>query len=136
MNFDYDSGTGRNELIWKIAHDEETDELISEIENCEDANYSDNEGYTYLHYAAISHKARAVKALLEKGADPNRVSKDGSVPILCALGRINKNNTEILRTFLDYGLNLNMLHNGETLRDVILYFEDPELDEIILNINQ
>lgn len=131
MKFDYDMGTGRNELIWKISHDEETDELISEIKNCQDVNYSDNEGYTYLHYAALEHKSKVIKALLEKGANPNCVGKCGNVPILHALGRINEKNGEILQMFLDYGLDLDMLHAGETIREVIFSFEDPEYNEII-----
>ena len=46
-----------------------------------DVNIADNLGYTPLHMAVIKKNVRAVKALLQKNANPNAVSDIGSTPL-------------------------------------------------------
>ena len=48
-----------------------------------------------------------------------------------ALGTKNNNNQEILRLFLEHGLDLEKKINGMTIKETILSFEEPELAEII-----
>ena len=136
MNLDYDMGTGRNELMWKISHDEETEEeVIEEINKCSDVNYTDAGGFSYLDFAALNHKTKIIKALLEKGANPNGLplekgtSRNGfpkkrNVAILYALGRNNPKNPEILKLFLEYGVDLDMVVNGMSIREVIDSFDE------------
>lgn len=122
MNFDYDMGTGRNELMWKISHDEETDDLISEINKCQDVNYTDKQGVGYIDLASMHHKVRIIEALLKKGANPNSY-RHNRAPLLHALGRRNDNNPEILKLFLKYGVNLDIIVNGMTIREAVYSFD-------------
>lgn len=131
MKIDYDMGTGRNELMHKISHDEETIELVSEISKCNDVNYCDKNGRTYLYYAALHHKVKLMEVLLERGADPNTIDDRGQTPLLCALGRKNSNNPKILELFLNGGLDLDMIIHGRTLKEAILEFGIEEYDAIL-----
>lgn len=131
MAIDYDMGTGRNELMYRITHEKESDDLIAEIEKCEDVNYSDKYRYTYLHFAAQSHQVGVIKALLERGANPNALDNRGAVPILAAIGRKNDSNAEILKLFLQHGMDLNILIHGKTLKAAIEEFEDDKYNAII-----
>ena len=121
---------GRDDIFWQIGHEEST-ELLASIKNLENVEFKDKQGLTYLHVAAINHKIQVIKLLLEKGANPNCVDKRGATPILMALGTKNNNNQEILRLFLEHGLDLEKKINGMTIKETILSFEEPELAEII-----
>lgn len=121
---------GRDETFWKIGH-EETPELLEMIEALENVEFMDSKGLTYLHIAALNHKLEIIKLLLKKGANPNCEDNKGGSPILMALGRIHEKNAEILKTFLDYGLNLERIENGMTIKETILSFEDKELNDVI-----
>lgn len=121
---------GRNDIFWRIGH-EETSDLLANIRALKEIEFSDDTGLTYLHVAACNHKLKVIKLLLEKGANPNCEDNRGGSPILMALGRINENNPEILRVFLEYGLNLERIENGMTIKETILSFEDSELNEVI-----
>ena len=121
---------GRDDIFWQIGHEEST-ELLASIKNLENVEFKDKQGLTYLHVAAINHKLQVIKLLLEKGANPNCVDKRGAPPILMALGTKNNNNQEILRLFLEHGLDLEKKINGMTIKETILSFEEPELAEII-----
>lgn len=121
---------GRDDIFWQIGH-EESPELLASIKNLENVEFKDKQGLTYLHVAAINHKLQVIKLLLEKGANPNCVDKRGAPPILMALGTKNNNNQEILRLFLEHGLDLEKKINGMTIKETILSFEEPELAEII-----
>lgn len=129
MNYRLDR-LGRDDIFWRIGH-EESPELLATIRNLENVEFKDKQGLTYLHVASINHKLQVIKLLLEKGADPNCVDKRGSTPILMALGIKNNNNQEILKLFLEYGLDLEKKTNGTTIKETILSFEEPELTEII-----
>ena len=130
MLINYDLGTGRDEIIFKISHDEENDELIAEIKKC-DVNYMDKTGRSYLYYAALHHKVKLVEVLLERGADPNIIDDRGQTPLLCALGRKNSNNPKILELFLKAGVDLNNITNGKTLKEEIYEFQIEEYNAII-----
>lgn len=124
---------GRDEICWKISHDEESPELLKEIEKLASVDYRDYEGVTYLHFAALNHKLEIIKLLLKKGADPNCKDYRGRFAIIWALGIKNKKNPEILKLFLEYGLDLDIKkeNDGLTIRETILSFELPELNEVI-----
>lgn len=121
---------GRNDIFWQIGHEEST-ELLASIKNLENVEFKDKQGLTYLHVAAINHKIQVIKLLLEKGANPNCVDKRGATPVLMALGTKNNNNQEILRLFLEHGLDLEKKINRMTIKETILSFEEAELAEII-----
>lgn len=125
-------GLGRDEISWRIGH-EESPELLKIISELESVDFRDEEGTTYLHVAALNHKLEIIKLLLEKGADPNWQDYKGRFAIIYALGRRNEHNPEILKLFLEYGLNLDIKKNndGLTIRETILSFEDPKLNEVI-----
>lgn len=121
---------GRNEIFWEIGNGENPD-LIAAIKELNDVEFKDDKGLTYLHVAACNHRPQIVKLLLEKGADPNREDKRGACPILMALGQKDENNPEILRLFLNHGLDLQKVIHGMTVKETILSFEDSELNDVI-----
>ena len=124
---------GRDEICWKISHDEESPELLKEIEELPSVDFRDYEGVTYLHFAALNHKLEIIKLLLKKGADPNSKDSRGRFAIIWALGMKNEKNPEILKLFLEYGLDLDIKkeNDGLTIRETILSFELPQLNEVI-----
>ena len=123
---------GRDEIFWRIGH-EESPELLKTISELQNVDFRDNEGTTYLHVAALNHKLEIIKLLLKKGANPNWQDNKGRFAIIYALGRRNEKNPEILKLFLEYGLDLDIKKNndGLTIRETILSFEDQQLNEII-----
>lgn len=131
MNDHLDS-MGRDDIFWRIGR-EESPELLASIKNLENVDFRDKRGLTYLHVAAINHKLQVIKLLLEKGANPNCVDKRGATPVLMALGVKNRNNQEILRLFLEHGLDLEKKIHGMTIKETILSLslEEPELAETI-----
>ena len=124
---------GRDEICWRISHEEETPELLAVIDELPSVDFRDFEGVTYLHFAALNHKVEIIKILFKKGADPNARDDKGRFAIIWALGMKNEKNPEILRLFLEYGLNLDIKkeNDGFTIRETILSFELPQLNEVI-----
>lgn len=121
---------GRNEIFWEIGNGENP-ELIEAIRKLNDVELKDDKGLTYLHVAACNHRLQIVQLLLEKGANPNCEDKRGACPVLMALGRKDENNPEILRSFLNHGLDLQKVIHGMTVKETILSFEDLELNDVI-----
>lgn len=123
---------GRDEISWKIGH-EESPELLKRISELQNVDFRDEEGTTYLHVAALNHKLEIIKLLFKKGANPNWQDYKGRFAIIYALGRRNEKNPEILKLFLEYGLDLDIKKNndGLTIRETILSFADQKLNEII-----
>lgn len=118
----------RDIVCYAISHeDEET--AIKLLELIENIDKEDYQGFTYLTTACLEHKTNVIRELLIKGANPNHKSN----PILKALGRKNINNPEILKLFIEYGLNLDLqlTNNDLNIRETILSFEDQKLNEII-----
>ena len=124
---------GRDEMCWRISHEEETPELLKAVKDLPSVDFRDFEGVTYLHFAALNHKVEIIKILFKKGADPNARDDKGRFAIIWALGMKNEKNPEILRLFLEYGLNLDIKkeNDGLTIRETILSFELPQLNEVI-----
>lgn len=124
---------GRDEMCWRISHEEETPELLKAVKDLPSVDFRDFEGVTYLHFAALNHKVEIIKILFKKGADPNARDDKGRFAIIWALGMKNEKNPEILRLFLEYGLNLDIKkeNDGFTIRETILSFELPQLNEVI-----
>ena len=52
-------------------------------------------------------------------------------PIIFALGMKNVNNTKILETFLEHGLDLNVPYGDSTLKEMIESFEEDEWNTLI-----
>lgn len=121
---------GRDELFWRIGH-ENTDKLLEDITLYANVDFVYEIGRTYLHVACSAHNLAVVRLLLQKGADPNCKDKEGHSPILSAIGRIDEDNPEFLRIFLEYGLDLNEDVNGLSLKEVIESFEEEELNKVI-----
>lgn len=123
---------GRDEIFWRIGH-EESPKLLKTISELQNVDFRDDEGTTYLHVAALNHKLEIIKLLFKKGANPNWQDNKGRFAIIYALGRRNEKNPEILKLFLEYGLDLDIKKNndGLTIRETILSFEDQQLNEII-----
>lgn len=123
---------GRDEIFWRIGH-EESPRLLKIISELQNVDFRDDEGTTYLHVAALNHKLEIIKLLFKKGANPNWQDNKGRFAIIYALGRRNEKNPEILKLFLEYGLDLDIKKNndGLTIRETILSFEDQQLNEII-----
>lgn len=88
-------------------------------------------GFSYLHRACQAHYLEAIEVLLKMGADPNIIDKRGHSPILEAIGSINENNNAILKLMLEYGLNLDKMEGGMTLKEQIESFDDDEMNRII-----
>ena len=124
---------GRDELFYRIGDEEESPELLETISRLEKVDFRDAEGVTYLHIAALNHKPKIIKLLLEKGADPNSKDYRGRFAVIWALGTKNGRNPEILRLFLEYGLHLDIKkeNDGLTIRETFLSFENPKLNEVI-----
>lgn len=126
-----DAYLGRDEIFRRLGH-EDSPELLRAISQLEKVDFRDDEGTTYLHIAALHHRTQVIKILFEKGADPNWRDNKGWLPILYALGRKNEDNPEILKQFLEYGLNLELeTSGGQTVGETIASFGDPKLDEVI-----
>ena len=123
----------RDEIFWMIEHDDDIEKVINLIDNLDKVDFRDAEGTTYLHVAALNHKLEIIKLLLKKGANPNCQDNKGRFAIIYALGRRNEKNPEILKLFLEYGLDLDIKKNndGLTIKETILSFEDQQLNEII-----
>lgn len=121
---------GRDELFWRIGN-EDSQKLLEDIEKLDIIDFADDKGRTYLHVACSAHNLEVVKLLLKKGANPNVRDKNGSLPIMSAIGRINDKNPELLKVFLEYGLDLNAKVNGMTLRETIESFDEEALNAVI-----
>ncbi|HUN56218.1 MAG TPA: ankyrin repeat domain-containing protein [Smithella sp.] len=86
------------------------------LEKGADANAKDTDGVTVLLYAVESFEApedaanAIVKALLDKGADPNML-KDGWSPLMYAAAR---NKPQIVKLLIAKGANVNANKDGNT----------------------
>lgn len=121
---------GRDEMFWRIGN-EDSRKLLDDIEKLESIDFADDTGRTYLHVACSAHNLEAAKLLLKKGANPNVRDKNGRLPIMSAIGRINEKNPEFLKVFLEYGLDLDADVNGISLRETIESFDEETLNSVI-----
>ncbi len=121
---------GRDEMYWRIGN-EDSRKLLDDIEKLERIDFADDSGRTYLHVACSAHNLEVAKLLLKKGANPNVRDKNGRLPIMSAIGRVNEKNPEFLKVFLEYGLDLNADVNGISLRETIEAFDEEALNSVI-----
>lgn len=127
---------GRDEIFYMISHNDNETQLIERLNQLQDVNIADDMGVTYLHVAAINHEVNIIKVLLSKGADPNCVDKRGMTPLEHAIGRLYKENAEILREFLKYGADLNMMMGDVTIKERIYEFELQDLIDVLKEFEQ
>ncbi|MBE6826280.1 MAG: hypothetical protein E7511_05290 [Ruminococcus sp.] len=121
---------GRDEIFWRLGH-EKSDDLLIRLRNLENVNFQDETGISYLFMACSSHYLEAIMILLENGADPNLTDSSGREPILAAIGQKSDNNAKILEAFLNYGLDVNRIKGGGTLKELIQSFEDESLNDVL-----
>jgi len=129
---------GRDEMFYRICHIndvviEDKDSVLSAIKNITNPDFQDNRGESYLHMACQAHSIEAISLLLKKGANPNITDRFGYPPIFSALGRISDNNPLILEVMLHYGLDLNRVIDGLSVKKHIEMFGNDKLNEIINN---
>lgn len=126
----YPTMYNRDEIFFRLGI-EKSEELLQKIRCAENPNFQDDMGFSYLHRACQAHYLEAIEVLLKMGADSNITDKRGHSPILEAIGSINENNNAILKLMLEYGLNLDKMEGGVTLREQIESFDDDEMNRII-----
>lgn len=126
----YPTMYNRDEIFFRLGI-EKSEELLQKIRCADNPNFQDDMGFSYLHRACQAHYLEAIEVLLKMGADPNITDKRGHSPILEAIGSINENNNAILKLMLEYGLNLDKMEGGVTLREHIESFDDDEMNRII-----
>lgn len=126
----YPNMYNRDEIFFRLGV-EKSDDLLQKLRNVDDPNFQDDKGISYLHRACQSHYLEAIKILLELGADPNINDIRGFSPVMDALGKINENNNAILEIMLQYGLNLDKMEGGKTLKERIESFDDDEMNKIV-----
>lgn len=129
---------GRDEMFYRIGHInidsvEDKDSVLTAIKEITNPNFQDKEGISYLHMACQAHSIEAISLLLKKGANPNITDRFGYPPIFSALGRISDNNPFILEVMLHYGLDLNRVIDGLSVKKHIEMFGNDKLNEIINN---
>lgn len=130
-----DNNTDMFFLISHIYHPEITlmsqEEVLEEVKKIDDPNRINDQGYSYLHFACSEHNMDIIRILLELGADPNLPNCNGWPAIISAIGSKNENNPEILKIMLSYGLDLNRMIKGKTLKTSIEEFPGVEYKEIM-----
>ena len=126
----YPTMYNRDEIFFRLGI-EKSEELLQKIRCADNPNFQDDMGFSYLHRACQAHYLEAIEVLLKMGADPNITDKRGHSPILEAIGSINENNNAILKLMLEYGLNLDKMEGGMTLKEQIESFDDDEMNRII-----
>jgi len=75
---------GRDDLFYYIL-DGKYDDAIIKINNIDDVNYKDKNGYSYLHIAVQCGAENIVKALIEKGIEVDSTDKYGKTPLMIAM---------------------------------------------------
>ena len=122
---------GRDEMFYKIGHDQDDDLLCEAISGIENPQKADDKGLTYLHIAALHYQVRAVEALLKMGANPNCVDNRGKTPLSYAIGSKNPNLVKTVQLLLDYGADLDAKCGDQTIRETIKTFVDSDLKRFV-----
>lgn len=126
---------GRTILTYYIS-DEKTEQAVSVIKNADiDFNQQDNEGYSYLHFATQMEQPVIVKALLERGAKVDVITRNGGTPLWIAVSRAKcypiERSVEVIKLLLDAGADPNEITNGITLKKLANDTNIPEIIELI-----
>ncbi len=126
---------GRTELTYYIIN-KNTTRAINMIKNADiDFNESDIGGYTYLHFAAQNEQPEIVKALLEKGAKVDQITRNGGTPLWIAVSEAKchpiEHTTEVIRILLDAGADPNEVVNGIPLKKMAYDINIPQVIKLI-----
>lgn len=98
-------------------------EFLESIENVNDTFVAGN---TYLNCATEYNNLRAVRVLLDKGANPNAITDNWTCPLSNAVGN---NNREMVELLIAYGANVNVLFY---YINELYNYEHPGLMEMFL----
>jgi len=108
--------------IFRAAYYGHTHEIAALIENGENVNLIDKNGWTSLMYAANMSKVDAVKALINAGADVNFRDRDGWTPLISA------ESLDVIRLLVENGANVNArAADGWSALDYALWEDKKEL---------
>ena len=118
---------GRDDLFYRIGHDQDDELLWDAISKAENPNKADDKGLTYLHAATIGYRTGAAEVLLKKGADPNCIDSYGNTPLSYAVGKKHPNTVKMVQLLLDYGADLDLKLGEQSVREIIEMFQDEEL---------
>jgi ankyrin repeat protein len=86
--------------VFKLARSGATDELIAYVDAGVPVNLTNDKGDSLLMLAAYHGHGGAVRALLARGADPERPNDRGQRPLA---GAVFKNEPDVVRTLLEGG---------------------------------
>lgn len=109
-----------------FARNGATEELISAIDHGVPVNLAGSSGDTLLILAAYHRHAGTVAALLERGADTERVNDRGQTALGAAVFR---SATEIVRDLLAAGAD--PAGGGRTALQIAEFFELPEMTALL-----
>lgn len=101
---------GRDELFYIIADGYE-EEVLKQLDEMEEVNVKDKNGYSYLHIAVQSGAVNVIRKLLTQGADINIVDKFGKTPLMVAIAGYNGDRT-IIDLLLENGADIEMCANS------------------------
>lgn len=85
---------GRDELFYNII-DHKDESAMSMLDNVEDVNLQDTNGYSYLHAAAQSESIEIIDKLLKRGASIDIKDKFGRTPLMIAISGYGKDRSVV-----------------------------------------
>lgn len=101
---------GRDELFYKII-DKDEENALCMIDNIENVNFQDVNGYSYLHAAAQSELIEIIKKLLCNGAYIDIKDKFGRTPLMIAVSGY-KGDISTIEFLIKHGANPEMKANS------------------------
>ncbi|NNF01483.1 MAG: ankyrin repeat domain-containing protein [Bacteroidia bacterium] len=115
--------------FFRAAYYGHSHEVSAAINNGEDVNLIDNNGWTALMYAANMSKTETVKILIENGADVNFRDRDGWTPLISA------ESLEVIKILVANGADVNArAHDGWTALDYAVWEENQVLIDYLLAV--
>jgi len=122
-------GSANTELA-RLAEKGLVDQISDLLEQSVDVNSRLNDGSTALHWAVLRDQHAAATILVEAGADPLALNRNGISPLFLAVQNGNEN---IVLLLLDAGADPNTLsENGETLLMTASHTGKPEVVSLLL----
>jgi ankyrin repeat protein len=122
-------GSANTELA-RFAEKGLVDQVSHLLEQNVDVNSRLNDGSTALHWAVLRDQHHAADILVEAGADPLALNRNGISPLFLA---VQNGNEGIVSLLLDAGADPNTLsENGETLLMTASHTGKPEVVSLLL----
>jgi len=92
-----------------------------------DIESKDDRGKTILYNEARIGSANKLQYIIAKGADVNTISRDGSTPLMAAVGIIpgTGGDPEIVRILLDSGANIFLRNHRDETAEHLAYYLQP-----------